>query len=380
MLPVSNRFLAALRGSHKSVPRARLITPGAEGADPPGRDLVVLGGTVSLDGTADVRGTLDLTIAEPWPTGHGVTNVVPYGAEIAVWRGIEYGNGDVERAPLGIYRITAVEQDSAPDGPLRVTAADRMSGLIESRLTQPAYGAATDTVYSVFGPLVHEVFPSLTVYWDDATWSSPIGRAVFEEEDRHAFLLELVKGLGKIMYFRYDGGLIVKSPPDPSAVQWTVDAGKFGVLTSVRRSLTREQVYNAVVARGEGTDEIAPVVAVVADMDPASPTYWLGPFGKVPRFYTSPMLTTTTQAQGAARSILLTSVGLPYSVDLGALVNPALEPYDSVQVVYPEQRGRLPAVSVETHVVDKVTVPLGPDQPMSIATRLQSLTTNLAVI
>src|SRR5690606_40052531 len=100
--------------------------------------------------------------------------------------------------------------------------------------------------------------------------------------------------------------------------------------------LSRDGVYNAVVARGEGADTETPIQAVVVDDDPDSPTYWHGPFGQVPRFYASPLITDVAQAKSAAASLLKRSLGLPYSVSFGTIVNPALEPLDPIRITYPE--------------------------------------------
>lgn len=360
MLPVSAEFLAAVRSSHTVVPRARVITPAATGVDPAGTDLLIVDGTVTLDATADVRGTLDLGVIAPWPTAMTTADLVPYGTEVAVSRGVVFGNGDVERAPLGIYRITMVEQSDAPAGALRITGSDRMQGVIEARLLAPVQYAATTPVGTVVANLVGEVYPSVVIQWDDATNLQQLGRAAVAEEDRYGFLNELVTSLGKVWFFDYRGILVIRTPPAATtAPVWTVDAGADGVLVSASRALNRENVFNAVVAVGEALDDAAPPYGVAYDMNPASVTYWLGPFGKVPRPpYSSPLITTNAQAAAAASKILAESLGLPYSVDFTAVANPALEPLDVVEVVYPPVLGRSPAVRRERHVIDRVTVGL----------------------
>lgn len=372
MLPVSDTFLATIRGPHTIAPRAKLVTPGQTGADPTGTELRVIEGTVTLDSTADVWGSLDLTLAEPWPSGTGVTSIVPYGSEIAVSRGVYFGNGTVERCPLGIYRITDVGQDDAPAGPLRVTAQDRMSGIIEARLLAPVQYLAGQTVGAVISDLVTAVYPSAVIEYDDATNLATLARGMVAEEDRFAFLRDLVKAYGKIMHFDYRGVLVVRTPPDSSASVWQASAGAGGVLVKARRALSRQDVYNAVAATGEALDNATPARAVAYDLNPASPTYYPGAYGRVPRFYSSPFITTNAQALAAAQSILAQSLGLPYSVDLTLVPNPALEPLDPVTVVYPPVLGRTPTVATEVHVIDKLTIPLGASGALEATTRLQT--------
>lgn len=373
MLPVSADFLAAVRASHRIVSRARIITPGVTGADPAGTDLRIVDGTVTLDATADIRGSLDLTLAEPWPAGTTTGDVVPYGTELAVSRGVVFGNGRIERAPLGIYRIISVEQEDAPDGPLRVSAQDRMAAIVDARLMAPVQYDAATTYGAVLLDLVQEVLPDQPIEWDDATNLEALGRKVVAEEDRFAFLNELVTAVGKVWWFDYRGVLVIRDPPDPTAAVFDVDAGANGVLVALSRALTREGMYNAVVATGEGADQVPPAFGVAYDMDPDSVTYWEGDFGKVPRFFSSPLLTTDAKARNAARSMLLTALGLPYSVSFGMVPNPALEPLDAVRVVHPPRPTNTPHVVTELHVLEQLTIGLGAATEMSATTRKQTL-------
>lgn len=372
MLPVSAAFLAAVRGSHRIASRARIITPGATGADPAGTDLRIVDGTVTLDAGADVRGSLDLVVTERWPAGDTTADLVPYGTELAVSRGILFGNGAIQRAPLGIYRVITVEQEDAPDGPLRITAQDRTAGLVDARMLTPVSYAATATYSAVVTGLVQAVYPGQLIEWDDATDVETIGRRTVVEEDRYAFLRDLVTSLGKVMFFDYRGILVIRDPPDPTVAVWDVDAGANGVLVSASRALTREGVYNAVVASGEALDDAAPPLGVAYDTDPTSVTYWDGPFGKVPRFYSSPLITTNAQALKAAQTMLTEALGLPYSVDFSAIPNPALEPLDVVRVTYPPDLRQHPRVRQETHVLDSLTIPLLPGPALAAATRMQT--------
>jgi hypothetical protein len=78
-------------------------------------------------------------------------------------------------------------------------------------------------------------------------------------------------------------------------------------------------------------------------------------------------MTTASQCLAAAQGLLLSVVGLPYSVSLGLVPNPALEVYDVITVKYDEHL-------YETHIADSITVPLHVDGVMRIETRKQSLT------
>lgn len=363
MRPVSDRFLSTLRGSHTATFQARVLTNWQTGVDPDGVEIPVLSGDVQMSATASIRSTLDLTTLADWPT-RADSLLAPYGNEIWVARGVAYGNGVTEWVSLGYHRIHAIEQDDAPRGPIRILAYDRMAGIIDARLLSPRSWQPTATYGQVVDELVREVYPWATIDWDDSTSARTLGRQMVAEEDRYAVLNDLITSVGKIWYWDHRGVLVIRSVPDPAQPVWTISHGEDGVLVSMSRRLSREGVYNAVVATSSAADTLEPVRAVAYDNNPLSPTYWHGPFGKVPRFYSSPLITTRAQAADAARSMLQRSLGAPYSVDWGQVPNPALEPGDPIRVRYP---GRS-----EVHVIDRLTIPLVADQAMTGSTREQT--------
>lgn len=362
MRPVSARFLRTVRGSHHAVFEARVVTAGKTGVDPSGTVVPILGGDVDFDGAAQVRATLELTTDgnSMWPS-RAADLLAPYGNEVFVRRGIAYGDGVIEWVSLGYFRIYTPEQDRAPDGPIRVSARDRMSGIVDGRLVAPRQFSASATYGAVLASLVGEVYPWATIEWDDSTDTRPIGRQIIAEEDRYQVCDDLVRSVGKRWWWDHRGILVVRTPPSPSFPVWEVNHGEGGVLVAMSRRLTREGVYNAVVAVGEGADTAVPARGVAVDLNAASPTYWHGPFGKVPRFFSSPFLTTNAQAQNAAVSMLRDQLGLPYAVDFTSVPNPALEPYDPIRITYP---GRS-----EVHVIDRMTVPLTAEAPLTGSTR-----------
>ena len=366
MRPVSDAFLRTVRGSHQMVAEARIVAPGQTGVNPDGTTILILGGDVELQASRQVRSTLDLTTPGKgmWPTAASDL-LAPYGNEVFVRRGVKYGNGVTEWVSLGYFRIDTPEQDQAPDGPISLLGQDRMAGIVDGRLSALRAFPASTTRGAMLSALVGEIYPWATIEWDDtAVRDAPIGRQIIVEEDRHAACDELVTGVGKRWWWDHRGVLVVRTPPAPTSPVWEVNHGAGGVLVELGRRLTREGVYNAVVATGEGADTTTPARAVVVDSDPLSPTYFYGPFGKVPRFFSSPLITSNSQAATAAASLLRQQLGLPYAVDLSVVPNPALEPDDPIRVRYP---GRS-----EVHVVDRLTIPLTASGALSASTREQT--------
>jgi len=366
--PVSAAWTRTITGSHRALYRATVVTTYQTGVQPTGTRLPILGGDVVLDGTAAVRGSLDLTTtgAAMWPT-RAVDLLAPYGNEIHVERGIQYTDALVEYKSLGYFRIETVEQDEPPDGPIRITGQDRMAGIIAARLLKPQQFASGTTLGSIATTLVTQVYPGASVQWDDATDATVLVRSLVADDDRFTFLDQLIRGAGKRWYWDHRGVLVIRTPPSTTTPVWDIHSGPGGVLVEVSRRLTRDGVYNAVVASGEAVDTYDPPRATAYDLGPSSPTRYDGRFGPTPYFFTSPAIQTKVQALAAAQTELRRRLGLPYVMDLSAVPNPALEPDDPVSVRVPRQ-GR------QTHVLDRVTIPLRDGAAMTAQTREQSLT------
>ena len=99
-------------------------------------------------------------------------------------------------------------------------------------------------------------------------------------------------------------------------------------------------------------EDIPPVWDVVTDNNPQSKTYWGGPFGHVPKFYSNPNFTTKAQCTATATNMLAEATAENCNLDFTMLPNPALEPGDIVELVRLDGK-------IENHVVDAMTIPFG---------------------
>ncbi len=369
MRAASDRFLAAVRGSHRAASQALATADSGQTGNAPGNttELSIIDGDVRYDAKAQIRSSLALTIdgAGMFPR-RADDLLAPFGNEVYVRRGLDYGGGELEYVGLGYFRIDSVEQDEAPDGPIRIQGSDRMSWIVDARLASPVQFGSAWTYGEIVEYLLINAIGTGTVEWDDpAARDTVVGRPVLAEDDRYAFLDDMITALGKIWYFDYRGILVVKDQPDITDPVWTIDSGAGGVLIQMSRDLSREGVYNGVSVTSEAFDTAVPFSALAVDDDPRSPTYWYGRFGRVPRFFSSPLITTLGQAQRAAESLLRQNLGLPYSVDFTNVPNPALEPWDPIRI---QLHGRR-----ELHIVETLTIPLGLG-PQTGTTRQQTST------
>lgn len=370
MRPVTDRFTNAIKGSHKIAFKALALEPGQSGTQPVGVELAVVSGSVKQDWTAPVRSMLDITVKPTSSVGFPTQASDPLdvsGKEIIVYRGIDYGGGDTELVSLGYFRIDENEQDIPVDRPIRIQAPDRMSGIIDGRLESPRQYTSAWTYGDAVEDLVTEVYPDAVIEWDDATSGLHIGAGVLQDTDRYALIDDIVTAVGKIFYWDYRGVLVIRDLPDPLDVVGEIRHGPHGTLTGLKRKRSRIGVVNIIVATGEATDERPPARGVARDDDVRSATYWQGPFGPVPEFYSSPLLTNDSMAAKAARTILDRRLGLNYAVDLSAIPNPAFEVGDSMLVSYSDQAGE------EIHIIDSLNIGLGASEAMTATMRERSI-------
>lgn len=365
-------------GSYLATFEARVLKTFQTGDDPDGTEIPILGGDVTYDATAETFGTLTLTTEGTDKVGDSLFPrrakdlLAPYGTEVFCRRGIDLGGGGIVWVPLGYFRINEAEQGVDSDHPITLNGRDRMAGIVDAKLISPRQYGSGRTITSVVEDLVTDVYPNAVVAFDDTSGGQALGRQILVEEDRYAALRDIADSLGKVMFFDGEGILRILDAPDPEVISWEMKAGSNGVLVEASRRVSREGMFNAVVARGEGGDSIRPVQAVAVDEGPNSPTNWFGPtdpaqlwFGKVPTFYESPLLTDNDQARKAAESLLRRYIGQPYQVDFGVVPNPALRPYDVVRITHRDGNR-------ERHTIDQVTVPLTHGATMTGATRVST--------
>lgn len=330
-------------------------------------------GDVTASATSQVRWSCTLTIAAEAPGG--TSGITPYGTLVRVWTGIVL-DGSPEWVPLGEYRVVTLSRDRAA-GTLTVTCESLESRVIDDRFLVPRTYPAGRSAVALIRELILESVPTAQVSVAGDVEDVAAARIV-EERDRWAVIdgrndaPSLARALGAVVHCTRSGAFII-SPPgaltdDPV---WTVDEGDGGLLITAGEELSRDGVFNVVVARGatdETDDEGNPIPpvgpAIAADTDPTSPTFVDGPFGRVPRFYTSPHLKQLWQCNRAAQRMLGQQLGLRKTLSFTAAAHPGLDVSDTVTV-------RTSSGDLERHVVDSITYPLAGGQ-MQVSTRATS--------
>jgi hypothetical protein len=356
MYPVTARFLPRLAEDHRPLTEVKLFLTNGDVVD-----LEHTGGSVTVDRSQAIRRTCTVTVADPSLIPRTPADqLATYGARLRISRGVEYGNpNDTELVPLGVFRLDSVDGD-VTEGPVTLQGKGLEAVVADDKFTEPY--KASGTVAGAVTALIQRSLPTADVI--SLIVDQPIGSRVFDvEADPWAGAQEVAAAAGAEVYANADGVFVIATLPDllTTTPVWAVEATEGGVYISGNRAMSSDGVYNGVLARGENTSENVPPISYLAvDTDPTSPTYWSGPYGRRPMFYSSSTLTTTNACAQAANLKLAAARAPNASGDISALPNPALEPGDVIRVTHDDG-------SRELHQVASFSVPLdlGGDFPIS---------------
>ena len=357
MYAVTARFLAALAESHTPVFEAKLFRP--TGAVEP---FALTGGSVTVDRKSATRRTCSVQCADTSLIPRTATDrLATYGAQVRLARGVQVGEYR-EVVPLGVFRLDGVDGD-VDVGPVTLQGKSLECVVSDDKFTAPY--RASGTVVSAITALIQRSLPTAAVVLGPATVDAPIGPRTWDvQADPWAAVQELAAVVGAEVYCDADGTFVIATLPDPLSVApvWTVKAGAGGAYISAGRGMSADGVKNGWLVSGENTEtDVAPVQQLVVDTDPTSPTYWGGPFGRRPDFYSSATIINSAAAIAAGNLLLRKSVAPNASADITSLPNPALEAGDVLRVIYPDG-------TKELHQANSFTVPLEIGGDFTIAT------------
>jgi hypothetical protein len=346
MYPVSDRFLARLAESHAPVTEVLLFL--TNGRVVP---LDHTGGSVTVDRSQAIRRSCTVTLADPTLIPRTASDqLATNGARLRLSRGVDYSDGSKELIPLGVFRLDSVDGD-VNDGPVNL-AGKALEVCVQDDKFTSVY-TATGTVVGAITALIQRSLPTADVI--SHIVDTPIGSRAFDvQADPWAGCQEIAAAAGAEVYSNADGVFIISQLPDllTTPPVWAVEAVEGGVYISANRAMSSDNVHNGILASGENTADNAPPVSHLAiDNDPGSPTYWGGPFGRRPDFFSSSTLTTLAACQQAANLKLAQAKAPNATGDISSLPNPALEPGDVFRVTHEDG-------TRELHQVASFSVPL----------------------
>lgn len=289
--------------------------------------------------------------------------LAPYGNEIRPYRGVVFDDGTEEMFPLGVFGIEETRVvDSGAKINLNVVAYDRAKKVQRAR-TLDYYTIASGTNFATaIQNLISAGVSGLSYSFSSTAETTP--QIVIEPgRDRWEVAQKMAKDIGMSLFFDVNGICTMRPVADPSVQPsvWDFVEGSNATLLYVDARKSREGIYNHVIVVGNGGE--TPVRAEAKDDNPLSPTYYLGPFGDVPYFYTSEFIHTTSQAQAVADALLLSQKGFEDLVNLSVVPAPHLEVGDVVDVE--RQRAGVNA----KYTINSFALPLSAKQPMPCSVR-----------
>lgn len=259
------------------------------------------------------------------------SSFAPFGPELVLFSGwidpatglpyILPTTGLVELIPMGIFPMLDTKVlHNGPDITMAVIGADR---------SWPVSQFSFKTIWPVTAGTSPEAAIQ-AILSDRAPWlpllnMAPTGFSLplmnFNNgSDPWAACLTIAGMAGCQLYPDANGVPTAKPTPDPTQQKavWSyrVDGAGNALPSSVARNMTRRGVSNDFTYSGTGSQNTplgsgaaAPISANSSDTNPQSPTWIGGPFGDVPTFATSSLISATPQAQAAADNAKAISLG-----------------------------------------------------------------------
>lgn len=296
--------------------------------------LPLLTASVTTDRSAANRRTCTATLASPNLTvipQDESSPLAPFGAELQLYAGwidpasqspyLIPATGLPELIPLGVFPILDTDpDDSGQDINMTLTGSDR-SWAISQRGFLSIYtvvaGTAPETAIQAILQNQYPGLPALNM--------SPTGFQLpvmnFDAgADPWAACLTIATAAGCELYFDANGYPVGKPTPDPTqtVITWAyrVDGTGNAAPSLVSRAMTRRGISNNFIISATGSQNTTvgsgaatPVSASAQDNNPASATFVGGPFGNVPTFISSSLISSVDQCQAAANNALTLSLG-----------------------------------------------------------------------
>lgn len=401
--PVSSEFLASVQGSYQAAYQVTLCNPQPQfGTNPTGIDIPVIDGNLTISSLTDIKSTLTVTVPgnidvpgfdSPWDAFQ------PFGAELHVKLGVAYSNRSRELVSLGYHRIEQVTQQNAPYGPIEIIAMDRIAQIQQNFVQMPIPLNDGNTHRDVFERLINGIaipqqatYPGVSPSGPGAyyqvripiTWTgyNPdktviVGDQIVEDST-YNYLADLIHIYNSAIRFNNDGGMEVFSLlVDYSHPKATLIAGRGGNIIRATRTTKRSNVINICTAYGTDPNSITDFI-ISRNGDSASPLAWNSTtfphvFGPATTYYSSPLLQTDGDVVLAGEALLRRYRALPLVHTLQVIPNPALQPFDPIDVIV------WPGTNPVRAIIDSMVLPLNVNKPGQIITRIPLATEGLSL-
>lgn len=256
---------------------------------------------------------------------------------------IRVGPSGSQLLPVGTLGVQDLDEDF-PGAQQTVTLADRGQRITDDRFPV-ARTLGGNSVVSMIRQLVKETVPWADLAVAPGVKDSECAVATWDR-DRDEALKKLAATIGAQLYCDPYGDFRLAPIPGADADPvWSLADGDGTGLIGGSSTVSRRGVFNAVIAYSTGDTQASGsllsdgITPLAADLDPSSPTYVFGPFGRVTRFLPSPFFINGEQCDDAGRAYLNRVRSLQRSAEFSSVSNVALEPDDAVSVDFGDGPG-----------------------------------------
>lgn len=378
MYSVSQRYLNTVASGGKVVTVADLYKNGTLLYG----KMAVTGGSVSVDATADIRRSASIDVINParvqgtvksgliedlFGLG-GLKNQsdIFFGSEIVISSGFDYGLGRTELVPLGRFMVWSASLDFGRGDVISLDLFDRAKYLEQTTILK-IWDASGKSAQATIQSLVNNSLPfTETVIFEAGLQDLTLAGGSTYDTNHIDAILDIADMMGAEFFFDINGHpqcrkkrSITSSTTSSSAV-YSALCNSGGVITSLSRSATRDNVYNGVGVYGTAPDDSTPQPYGEAfDMNSSSPTYWQGSFGKAYSRVDRPELTSAASCMAAAQSILNSSISQVQPAQFEMLPNFALDTGDIILVGYPDDTKEIHVIQTLEQDLDAAGVSVG---------------------
>lgn len=348
MIPSSALFREAMRYSRTMFSEMDIVFDGTVLEN----NVPMTSGAVTTDRTRNTRYEASVEIGMyDWDS----LPISAKGTRIRLYRGIE-SIGVRERVQVGEYQVFTYKRTNR--GSVSTTLKGLENFIMEAEFIRPVTPPYGVSIIDAITTLIHEVLPDVEVVAQTSTNRLVTSTGAWERDRWGDAVTKLAAGINAEVFCGYDGRFYIVDAPDLTSLtgQYRIAGGPGGVLSSEERSDTREGVYNAASVSSNSSDQtVPPLWAWSYDSDPDSPTYFYGPYGQRPRFYSSQFFTDTSQCLAYSQRLLAESLAPSQTLSIGSAPIPFLEAGDPITLV--SEQG----YPTNDYLIQKTSLPLGND-------------------
>jgi len=227
--------------------------------------------------------------------------------------------------PLGRFLTSSWQEEG---GLIRVSGVSLTQRLVDDSLTSPMPARSGGTLASELRRLI----PASLGLWISPSLVDRVAPKMAWGDSRMDALKEVLDAWPARMREDSEGAIRIYPPlPESSPPVATLHDGTGGTVVSAYTSDTRQGIYNVAIARGQDVTDSG----VPAFQEPAEQTtgpYATDTYGRVVRFFSSPLITSKAAAAKSASTMLANSIRPALTVPVSMAPDPRLQIDDSVMV------------------------------------------------